>query len=74
MPERKRSAMATVAVYLSLAIMLPTSMAVGYFIGTFLDKAFHTHFLYLVFLLLGIVSGMMQLLRQVMRDSRDDRR
>jgi len=74
MPERKRSAMATVAVYLSLAIMLPTSMAVGYFIGRFLDKAFHTHFLYLVFLLLGIVSGMMQLLRQVMRDSRDDRR
>ncbi|MBV8902971.1 MAG: AtpZ/AtpI family protein [Acidobacteriia bacterium] len=66
--------MATVAVYLSLAVMLPTSMAVGYFIGLFLDRAFGTHFLYLVFLLLGIVSGMLQLLRQVMRDSRDDGR
>ncbi|MBV8732055.1 MAG: AtpZ/AtpI family protein [Acidobacteriia bacterium] len=66
--------MATVAVYLSLAAMLPTSMAVGYFIGLFLDRAFGTHFLYLVFLLLGIVSGMLQLLRQVMRDSRDDGR
>ncbi|MBV9743986.1 MAG: AtpZ/AtpI family protein [Acidobacteriia bacterium] len=66
--------MATVAVYLSLAAMLPTSMAVGYFIGLFLDRAFGTHFLYLVFLLLGIVSGRLQLLRQVMRDSRDDGR
>ena len=64
--------MATVAIYLSLAVMLPTSMAVGYFIGLFLDKAFGTHFLYIVFLLLGIVSGLMQLLRQVMRDTRDD--
>ena len=64
--------MATVAVYLSLAVMLPTSMAVGYFIGLFLDRAFGTHFLYLVFLLLGIVSGMLQLLRQVMRDSGDE--
>jgi ATP synthase protein I len=72
MAQRKRSAMASVALYLSLAIMLPTSMAVGYFMGVFLDKAFGTHFLYLVFLLLGIVSGFVQLIRQVMRDTRDD--
>jgi F0F1-type ATP synthase assembly protein I len=72
MARPKRSAMATVAVYLSLAVMLPVSMAVGYGIGFFLDEKFGTHFLYLVFLILGIVSGLVQLLRQVMRDSRDD--
>lgn len=64
--------MQMVAIYMSLAIMLPVSMAVGYGIGLFLDERLHTHFLYLVFLLLGIVSGLVQLLRQVMRDTRDD--
>ena len=48
---------------------LPVSAAVGYFMGLLLDKVFGTHFLYIVFLILGIVSGFVQLFRQVMRDS-----
>jgi len=52
-----------------LAMTLPVSAAVGYFMGILLDKAFGTHFLYVVFLILGIVSGFVQLIRQVMRDS-----
>jgi F0F1-type ATP synthase assembly protein I len=69
MPRRNKSALAVVGVYLSLAMTLPVSAAVGYFMGILLDKAFGTHFLYIVFLILGIVSGFVQLLRQVMRDS-----
>ena len=69
MPQRNKSALATGLVYLSLAMILPVSAVVGYALGYLLDKAFGTHFLYIVFLILGIVSGFVQLFRQVMRDS-----
>jgi len=68
MPRRDRSPMAVLGEYLSLAMTLPVSAAVGYFMGLLLDKAFGTHFLYIVFLILGIVSGFVQLFRQVLRD------
>jgi F0F1-type ATP synthase assembly protein I len=45
---------------------------VGYASGYLLDRAFHTHFLYLVFLVLGIVAGFVQLVRQVNADTRND--
>lgn len=64
--------MAAVAEYTSLAFLLPASTFVGYIIGYYLDKLFHTHFLYLVFLILGSVSGFVQLLRKLQRDTRDD--
>ena len=70
--KEKKPIMAMVSEYTALAFLLPTSTVVGYFIGYLLDKAFHTHFLYLVFLLIGIVSGFVQLIRQLMRDTRDD--
>ncbi len=70
--KRERSFMAMVSEYSALAFLLPTSTFVGYAIGYLLDKAFGTHFLYLVFLLIGIASGFVQLIRQLMRDTRDN--
>ena len=70
--KRPRSFMAMVSEYTALAFLLPVSTVVGYAIGYMLDKAFGTHYLYLVFLLLGIASGFVQLIRQLMRDTRDD--
>jgi F0F1-type ATP synthase assembly protein I len=64
--------MVLVGEYTSLAFLLPTATVVGYVIGYLLDKAFGTHFLYLVFLLLGIASGFVQLIRRLMRDTRED--
>ena len=46
----KKPWMATVGEYTSLAFLLPVSTLVGYAIGYLLDKAFGTHFLYVVFL------------------------
>jgi F0F1-type ATP synthase assembly protein I len=63
----------TVGEYTSLAFMLPVATFIGYVIGYLLDKAFGTHFLYIVFLLFGIAAGFVQLIRQLMRDTRDDR-
>jgi len=62
----------TVGEYTSLAFMLPVATFLGYTIGYLLDKAFGTHFLYIVFLLFGIAAGFVQLIRQLMRDTRDD--
>jgi F0F1-type ATP synthase assembly protein I len=64
--------MVTVGEYTSLAVLLPAATFVGYAIGYLLDRLFHTHFLYIPFLILGIAAGFVQLLRQVMRDTRGD--
>ena len=58
--------------YTSLAFMLPIATFIGYAIGYALDKVFHTDWIYIVGLLLGIAAGFVQLVRQLMRDTRDD--
>jgi F0F1-type ATP synthase assembly protein I len=68
----KKSAMAQAGEYTSLAFLLPATTFVGYAIGYLLDKAFGTHFLYVVFLLIGIVSGFVQLIRRLMRDAKQN--
>jgi ATP synthase protein I len=57
-----------IAVVSSLGLMLPSSIAVGLFFGYQLDKLFGTHpWLLLIFLLLGIVSGLISLIRGINR-------
>ncbi len=54
--------------YTGMAFLLPVSTFVGYAIGYLLDKLFHTHFLYIVFLILGIISGFVSLFRELSSD------
>jgi len=49
--------------------MLPAATLVGYAIGYLLDRALGTTFLKIVFLLLGIAAGFVQLIRRVQRDT-----
>lgn len=58
--------------YTSLGFLLPVSALVGYGLGYLLDKQFGTTWLYIPGLILGIVAGFVQLIRQLMRDTRDD--
>ncbi|MGH9658642.1 MAG: AtpZ/AtpI family protein, partial [Bryobacteraceae bacterium] len=67
----KRPFMVMVAQYMSLAFLLPVATVTGYGIGYLLDRAFGTRFLKVVFLLAGIASGFIQLIRQIQRDTRD---
>jgi F0F1-type ATP synthase assembly protein I len=60
------------AQYSGLALLLPVSTFVGYLIGCWLDRALGTTWLRIVFLILGSVGGFVTLIRQIMRDSRDD--
>jgi F0F1-type ATP synthase assembly protein I len=62
--------MAAAARYTSIAMMLPASTFAGYLIGSALDQWLHTTYLTIVFLLLGIASGFLQLIRMLMRDMR----
>jgi F0F1-type ATP synthase assembly protein I len=55
----------------SLVFLIPISTVVGYAIGYLLDKAFNTHWLYIPFLILGAAAGLIQLIRQLTRDTRD---
>jgi len=70
--KRERNFVRMVGQYSALATMLPASTFAGYIIGYLLDKWLGTHFLYLVFLLLGIASGFIKLIQQLQKDSRDD--
>lgn len=55
--------------YLGLAFLLPVCVFVGYVMGVLLDRAFGTHFLYIVFLLFGIAAGILELLKELQKDS-----
>ncbi|HET8547192.1 MAG TPA: AtpZ/AtpI family protein [Bryobacteraceae bacterium] len=50
--------------YSALAFLLPSTSFVGYVIGYLLDKWLGTTYLYLVFLVLGIAGGFVQLIRK----------
>jgi F0F1-type ATP synthase assembly protein I len=58
--------------YSSLAMILPASTLVGYLIGYLLDRLFHTHFFYIVFLLLGIVAGFLRFFRELSIATKQD--
>ena len=60
--------MSAAARYTSIAMTLPAATFVGYGIGYALDLWLHTTYLKIVFLILGIVSGFVQLIRQLMSD------
>lgn len=64
--------MVQVSEYTSLAFLLPAASFAGYVIGYLLDKAFGTHFLDWVFLILGTVSGFVQLIRRLLQDTKED--
>ena len=55
-----------IARYSQLAFTLPAATVVGWLIGEGLDLWLHTHWLYLVGLLLGIAAGFVELVRTVM--------
>jgi len=50
----------------SIGLRLPSSIAIGLFMGYYLDKLFGTQpWLLLIFLILGIASGMISLLKGI---------
>jgi F0F1-type ATP synthase assembly protein I len=69
-PSKKKPNWSQLGDYASLGVALPATTVVGYFIGVLLDNWLGTHFLYLVFLIIGIAAGFLELYRIVTRNSR----
>lgn len=67
-PAKKKTNWAQIGDYLSLGVALPATTVTGYFIGVLLDYWLGTHFLYIVFLILGIVAGFIEVYRVVSRN------
>jgi len=63
---------AQVGRYTGMAFILPVSTFVGYAIGWGLDKLLHTHFIYLIFLVLGAAAGFIEVLRELTAEARRD--
>lgn len=59
------------AEYMSLAVLLPVSTLAGFLIGYLLDRVCGTHFLKIVFLILGTIGGFVQLVRQLGKSTQD---
>ena len=69
--KREKSLTTLAGEYSGLAFALPVSCLVGYAIGYYLDRYFETHFLYIVFLLLGVAGGFLQIYQQIKKDDKD---
>jgi len=54
--------------YTAIATMLPATTFAGYLIGHWLDGWLGTGYLTMVFLILGIVTGFVQLIRELTRN------
>ena len=56
--------------HLSLALTLPASLAGGYIVGALADHWLHVPFLRVVGILLGMVSGITQIVRELTREEK----
>jgi F0F1-type ATP synthase assembly protein I len=68
MADKKSDPLAVITRYSGLAIMLPAATLVGYGIGYGLDVFFATHYLKIVFLLIGTVAGFIELIRGLTKE------
>jgi F0F1-type ATP synthase assembly protein I len=65
----KKPYWAKISDYASIGFMLPATTVVGYLLGLLLDHLFHTTFLRIVFLILGIAAGFVEFIRIVTKKS-----
>ena len=57
--------------YSSIAFLLPSAVFIGYAIGYGLDKLFGTTYLKIVFLIIGIISGLVELIRELSQEAKE---
>ena len=65
---REKNVWAQMGNYAQLGFLFPAATIVGWLIGTALDRWLHTHWLYLVGLILGIIAGFVELIRTVAKN------
>ena len=68
MSPKKEDIWVTVGRYMGLTVSLPAAAFVGYAIGYGLDHVFDTRFFRLIFLILGVAGGLIQVVRELNRE------
>lgn len=66
-PAKKPSAWAQVARYSAIGMTIPSHLFAGWLIGTILDRVFSTDYLHVVFVLVGVVSGFIEMIKLASR-------
>ena len=69
-PDRKKNPWVQVGRYSQLAFMLPAGTVAGWLLGSLMDRWMHTSWISMVGLLLGTAGGLVELIRQVSRDTK----
>jgi len=73
MPQDDRRWIRKAGLASSIGLVLVISISIGYFFGNWMDRIFHTEpWLMLVFTLMGIVAGFIQMIRIANDLSRDE--
>ncbi|MBV9083062.1 MAG: AtpZ/AtpI family protein [Acidobacteriaceae bacterium] len=72
MPGKRDNPIFWLSKYLSLALTLPASVAAGYILGAFADRWLHLPVLRAAGIVLGMAAGLIQILRELSRDSRQN--
>lgn len=68
--DKKTNPWVQVGRYSQIALMLPAGIAVGWLVGSALDRWLHTSWISIVGLFLGIAAGMIELIRTALRDTK----
>jgi F0F1-type ATP synthase assembly protein I len=69
-PNKPKNPWVQVGRYSQLALMLPAGIVVGWLLGSALDRWLHTSWISVVGLFLGIATGMIELIRTLLRDTK----
>jgi cadmium resistance protein CadD (predicted permease) len=70
MPNKPDNPLIWLGKYLSLALTLPASVAAGYILGALADHWLHVRFLRVIGIILGMVAGLIQVLRELSREQK----
>jgi F0F1-type ATP synthase assembly protein I len=70
MPIKPDKSLIWLGRYLSLALTLPASVVAGYFLGALADHWLRVPFLRVLGTLLGMAAGLIQILRELSRESK----
>jgi F0F1-type ATP synthase assembly protein I len=70
--KREESPWVMVARYSEIGFMIPAAVMVGYFLGWMVDHFLHTHWMYLVGIILGSVAGFVSMIRTALQSSKDE--
>ena len=68
-PDDKQSAAVVWARYSQIAFIIPAAVVVGLLLGKLLDYWLHTHWLFLVGIIVGSIAGFVDMIRTITRKS-----